>query len=394
MARSRPSRPARRVRGALRVYDRAGVWWAQVPGAGRRSLGLRVTDCTREDAYRAAAQRYAAGELDPRAAQAGLSVDLADVVRRYVEAQQSRWAPRQRETAVYRLAGLVEALESLGARRLDDVTAHTLARYVEARQAEGVSAATINRVLGQARAMARACAAHTPPICAPCPALASWKNLPEVARQRDPLIPSPAEWTALVRALETDHDGSPVDRSHARGVALLVATAVQTGLRVDELRHLRAVDISDDAVSVRAHGDWRPKDREERTVPVPRAAATLARELVAWRDTARGRRGRPLGLGAHWIADRLASAWTLARLPGDPPGMHDARRTYATELSRTAGVSVRDVQRLLGHADLSTTERYLGRYRSDAARAAVDLGIAAALSGPAASVTPIRRAVR
>ncbi len=170
--------------------------------------------------------------------------------------------------------------------------------------------------------------------------------------------------------------------------------SMQTGLRVDELRHLRAVDISDDAVSVRAHGDWRPKDREERTVPVPRAAATLARELVAWRDTARGRRGRPLGLGAHWIADRLASAWTLARLPGDPPGMHDARRTYATELSRTAGVSVRDVQRLLGHADLSTTERYLGRYRSDAARAAVDLGIAAALSGPAASVTPIRRAVR
>ncbi len=67
MARSRPSRPARRVRGALRVYDRAGVWWAQVPGAGRRSLGLRVTDCTREDAYRAAAQAWAHAAADLRA---------------------------------------------------------------------------------------------------------------------------------------------------------------------------------------------------------------------------------------------------------------------------------------------------------------------------------------
>jgi integrase len=195
----------------------------------------------------------------------------------------------------------------------------------------------------------------------------------------------------LIRALEADHDGTPVSRSHARGVALLVATAVQTGLRVDELRHMRAEDISDDAVTVRAHGDWRPKDRAERTVPIPRAAATLARELVAWRDTAKGMRGRPLALGAHWIADRIAAAWTAARLPGEPPGMHDCRRTYATELSRTAGVSVRDVQRLLGHADLSTTERYLSRYRSDASRAAVDLGVSAALAGPPADVVPLRR---
>lgn len=84
-----------------------------------------------------------------------------------------------------------------------------------------------------------------------------------------------------MRALETDHDGSPVDRSHARGVALLVATAVQTGLRVDELRHLRACDISDDAVSVRAHGTWRPKDREERTIPLAPEALTVVRRYLA-----------------------------------------------------------------------------------------------------------------
>lgn len=374
--------PARRVRGALRVYDRSGIWWAQVPGAGRRSLGLRVADTPRDEAYRAAAQRYAAGELDPRAAQAGLSSDLAEVVRRYVEAQQSRWAPRQRANVIYRLAALVEALP---VKRLDELTPATLARYVEARQRDGLTNAAINRTIQCARACARAAAAHS--IAAPCPALAGWKNLPEIARNRDPIIPSPAEWAAVIRACEADGD----DRANARGMALLVATAVQTGLRIDELRHLRAQDISDDAVTVRAYDGWRPKDREERTIPIPRAAADLAREMVAWRDSATGGNGKPIALGTHWVLDRLARAWEAARLPGDPPGMHDCRRTYATELSRTAGVSVRDVQRLLGHADLKTTERYLGRYRTDAARAAVDLGVSAALSGPAAPVLPLRR---
>ena len=73
--------------------------------------------------------------------------------------------------------------------------------------------------------------------------------------------------------------------------------------------------------------------------------------------------------------------------------MHDARRTFATEMSRRPGVSVRDVQRLLGHADLETTQRYLGRYRSDEARAAVDMGLASVLarSTPAEVVSIGRR---
>ncbi len=69
--------------------------------------------------------------------------------------------------------------------------------------------------------------------------------------------------------------------------------------------------------------------------------------------------------------------------------MHDCRRTFATELSRRPGVSVRDVQRLLGHADLETTQRYLGRYRSDRERAAVDMGIAAVLQAPARCTNPV-----
>jgi integrase len=245
--------------------------------------------------------------------------------------------------------------------------------------------------------MARWAASRRPPLC-DAGALGAWRNLPEIARNRDPLIPSPAEWAQVVRELEREPsprdtaEGRARTAANARGVAVLVAVAVQTGLRVDELRHLRAEDIGADVVSVRAWGEWRPKNREERSVPVPPAVADLARELAAWRVRAVGLNGEKLALGGHWIEARITPAWERAGLPGEAPGMHDARRTFATEMSRRPGVSLRDVQRLLGHGDIATTQRYLGRYRSDADRPAVDMGLASVLSSSgAAPVLPLRR---
>lgn len=72
--------------------------------------------------------------------------------------------------------------------------------------------------------------------------------------------------------------------------------------------------------------------------------------------------------------------------------MHDARRTYVTESVRL-GVTLDRVRALLGHRDVGTTERYLGRYRSDAAEVAVDVGVSGALAagGERAKVLPMRR---
>lgn len=389
----------------LRVYDRGGTWWVYVPERGRGrerlSLGLAVADVPQAEAYRVAAARFGAGALAARPAE-GRCEGLADLAARYIAAHRDRWAPRQRDNAVYRLDALLTALATQGVRTITAITDDVLERWVReerARPARGggtITAATINRTIQVARAMARWASSRRPPLC-DAGALGAWKNLPEIARNRDPLIPSPAEWAQVVRELEREPsprdtaEGRARTAANARGAALLVAVAVQTGLRVDELRHLRSEDVGADVVRVRAWGEWRPKDREERDVAVPPAVAELAREFAAWRARAVGLNGDRLALGGHWIEARLSAAWQRTGLPGDAPGMHDARRTFATEMSRRPGVSLRDVQRLLGHGDLETTQRYLGRYRSDAERPAVDMGLAAVLSGAAAPVVPLRR---
>ena len=96
-------------------------------------------------------------------------------------------------------------------------------------------------------------------------------------------------------------------------------------------------------------------------------------------------------LGSHWINERLDAAWSRAGIGGDAPRMHDCRRTFATEWVRH-GQPLIIVRDRMGHADVETTERYLGRYRSDRDRAVPDMGAGASLvGGSSATVIPLRR---
>jgi hypothetical protein len=329
---------------------------------------------------------------------------LAAVVEAAAEEYGQRYKPRARHAAMLRLAAWVEWMAAHGVSRASQVTSAVLSAWTAALSASGRkgarSNATVNRALVVVRVCLRWAAARTPPLCAPTPA-EHLRPLREVDRRPHPVIPSPAEWRRLVVALESAP--CPADCAtetsrarhavNARGLAVLVAVAVSTGLRLDELRHLRPEDVAGERVEVRAHGAWSPKSWGERTIPVGPETRELARELAAWiASTPRGVNGIALDLGGHWIASGIDAAWARAGLPGEAPRMHDARRTYATESVRL-GVTLDRVRGLLGHRDVSTTERYLGRYRSDAAEVAVDVGVSGALASGAerAKVLPMRR---
>ena len=75
---------------------------------------------------------------------------------------------------------------------------------------------------------------------------------------------------------------------------------------------------------------------------------------------------RPVLRGARVCVDRLGEkvVWQMLReyaaevgIPGLAP--HDLRRTCA-KLCRAAGGELEQIQMLLGHASVQTTERYLG----------------------------------
>ena len=132
------------------------------------------------------------------------------------------------------------------------------------------------------------------------------------------------------------------------------------GLRVSELTWLDWVDVDAEAETVRVLG----KGRKERIVPVGRPAL---RALDAYRRAcaergwsvtsgavfrnARGGRLTPRSVARAMERYVAASGATTKATP------HALRHTFATHLLG-GGADLRDIQELLGHASLSTTQRY------------------------------------
>jgi integrase len=107
------------------------------------------------------------------------------------------------------------------------------------------------------------------------------------------------------------------------------------------------------------------KARHIRTVPVPDWVKTAVDSWLASAGVSEGRvslrlpRGQDLGTG---VTERLV--WHVAKDWAKRAGIedlapHDLRRTCA-RLCREAGGELDQIQFLLGHVSVQTTERYLG----------------------------------
>jgi integrase/recombinase XerC len=128
------------------------------------------------------------------------------------------------------------------------------------------------------------------------------------------------------------------------------------GLRISELVGLNLSDFDFGERWIRVRG----KGRKERQVPFPsKAAGALERYMQARPVTAGDAlflnyRGKRLSVrGVHKIVRLYATA--LASDSGIHP--HSFRHAYATHLL-SDGADLRSIQELLGHAQLSTTQKY------------------------------------
>jgi len=176
-------------------------------------------------------------------------------------------------------------------------------------------------------------------------------------------LPSPKTPRSLPRALtledtetllETDDEASFPERERA-----LFELLYATGLRVSEASGLDLDDLDLASRMLRARG----KGRKERIVPFGEEAEAAIRDYLPARAeralagndalfvNARGGR-----LTTRSMARVLKRRLRAAGLP-DAISPHALRHTFATHLLQ-AGADLRAIQELLGHASLSTTQKY------------------------------------
>ena len=198
------------------------------------------------------------------------------------------------------------------------------------------------------------------------------------APQRDQHLPAHLGEAEMVKLLETPDTSGPLGRRDRAILELFYAS----GLRLSELVGLDLADVNLPGRMVRVLG----KGRKERLVPFNRSAADA---ILAWlrdreailagallpegaaRDRVVGERrarrvrdreeplfvnyrgGRLTGRSIHRMV-RRCMAQCSARFGISP---HALRHTFATHLLQH-GADLRAIQELLGHARLSTTQRY------------------------------------
>ena len=109
--------------------------------------------------------------------------------------------------------------------------------------------------------------------------------------------------------------------------------------------------------------DLRGKHGRIRSVPVP---AWVKGAVDRWLEAAQITEGRVLrSIYNGKIGESLSPQWVHRLVSrhgkriGQRLGAHDLRRTCA-KLSRSSGGELEQIQMLLGHSSIDTTERYLG----------------------------------
>jgi integrase/recombinase XerC len=227
----------------------------------------------------------------------------------------------------------------------------TLVRRFVARAAAGAGPASLGRKLSTLRSFYRFLVREGLAPGNPARAVAS----PRLPKRLPQVLPE-EEVAALVEAPAAS--GEPLALRDGAFLELLYAS----GLRVSELTGLDVDDVDLQQGLVRVMG----KRRKERIVPFGRSAAeALRRYLAAGRPALAAPRGgggalflnhRGGRLGARSVARRLVR-WVLAA--GLPRHVHPhvLRHSFATHLLGN-GADLRGIQELLGHASLSTTQRY------------------------------------
>ena len=184
------------------------------------------------------------------------------------------------------------------------------------------------------------------------------RRLPRPAR-KDSVRRLPASLCSSARVSATEVPRGPFTRPYEANTLVAVILMLGTGMRVGEVAALRCIDFDPNAKSLRVNG----KGARERqvflssdwSVGLIGAQLTTRQALNVYHE----------GILFNRDGKEITTASIRARLHKETRSAglfekitpHMLRHTAATQLVEH-GVDIRFVQRLLGHASLTTTEQY------------------------------------
>lgn len=173
-------------------------------------------------------------------------------------------------------------------------------------------------------------------------------------RQRLPDVMSEEKTNNLLDSVES---GDVLERpSRERDLAFL-EVLYGCGIRVSELVGLNLEDIDLRSGWLRVRG----KGNKERQVPIGERAIAAVQRYLAARAASPDQRALFLNSRGARLSDRqvrrLVKMYALAATGDSTIHPHSFRHAYATHLL-SDGADLRAIQELLGHARLSTTQKY------------------------------------
>lgn len=168
-----------------------------------------------------------------------------------------------------------------------------------------------------------------------------------------PKVPTAEQINNLVDAI----DNNDLDRPFPKRDRAIFEYLYGCGLRISELQGLNLEDIDTSEKWIRVRG----KGRKERQVPYGRKAAEALEAWLPVRSAAPNERAVFVNYRGARISTRgirRIVALYASLLAGDSSvHPHTLRHAYATHLL-SDGADLRAIQELLGHAQLSTTQKY------------------------------------
>lgn len=334
------------------VWLRAGIWRYRFMHNGRRYFGTAPEAKNKTEARAARDRRRIAvreGREDRAEAETNFRSFVIETFLPWVETNKSAGTYQSYK---WRSSILVEAFGKLDLSEVSQIGIERFKRdQLKRKTKRGAeqSPASVNRYLQiLASIFTRA------------------EELGLIEKSRRPKIETLREKNQRLRYLSADEEerllAAAAGWSHLKD---LIIVALATGLRRDELFSLLRddVDLSLNLVTV-TDG----KGGKMRTVPIdPEGEAARVLERLKKDSRSEWIFTSPHSGGKLTRVDKsIARACEIAKI--EPATLHTLRHTFCTRLA-AAGVDVRTIKELAGHADLSTTMRYMHLVESNARQA-------------------------